>query len=164
MPSSDLPLTLGESPALTTVCWPVVFDAVCMRGISIKQTYIFIHGECLFYPGCLCPTYRFKAAVSHMELRCGSSLSAWKVGGKEAFHGLSPPWIELYILLNSFASELDPAVLYCELPGVKQTRIIVFSIFSALLLPLLIARWFDYLCWSSESVFLSHFSLNDKNA
>lgn len=127
------------------------------RTISIKQTYIFIHGECLFYPGCLCPTSRFKAAVSHMEWRCGGSLSAWKVGGKEAFHGLSPPWIELYILLNSFASELDPVVLYCELPGVKQTRIIVFSIFSALLLPLLIARWCDICVDHLNPFFVSFF-------
>lgn len=59
----------------------------------------------------------------------------------------------LYILLNSFASELDPVALYCEFPRVKQTQIIVFSIFSALLLSLLVNVFQFGICLDHRNLF-----------
>lgn len=83
---------------------PCAGQSVRERTISFKQTYIFIHGECLFWSGVPLSHMQIQSFDSHMVWRCGSSLSAWKVGGKEAFS-----WSE-----SPVNRALHPALLFCK--------------------------------------------------
>lgn len=89
----------------------------CRKGQSVlsKCIYSFMVSVC-FEVGCLCPTCRFKASILTWSGDVAALCLHERLEEKRLFHGLSPLWIELYILLNSFANELDPVALWCELP------------------------------------------------
>lgn len=98
------------------------------------------HGKCLFFARVPLSHRLTQSCVPHTEQRGSGSLSVWKVGGKEAFSCSE----------STVNQALRPAQLFCKwirstgiLPwipwGVKQTQIMVFSIFPAL--PLLLAEF-----------------------
>lgn len=74
------------------------------RTISIKQSYKFIHGECLFLTRVPLSHMQIQSCDSHIEWRCGSFVCVWKVGGKEAFS-----WSE-----STVNRTLHPAQLFCK--------------------------------------------------
>lgn len=128
------------------------------RTISIKQTYIFIHSECLFLARVPLSHMQIQSCDSHMERRCGSSLSVWKVGGKEAFS-----WSE-----STVNQALHPAQLFCK--WIRSSGIILwipwgqtdtdncifhFLCFASPVAYVCALVW--YLCWSSKSFFVSFF-------
>lgn len=125
------------------------------RILTIKQTYIFIHAECLFLAGVPLSHMRIQSCDSHMEWRCSSFLSLWKVGGKEAFS-----WSE-----STVNQALHPSQLFCKwirssgiilwIPqGQTDTDCCVTSIFSSLCFACeCIPLWCS--SWSSKS-FLIH--------
>lgn len=129
------------------------------RTIRLKQTYIFIHGECLFLTRVPLSHMQIQSCDSHMEWRCGSSLSVWKVGGKEAFSRSE----------STVNQALHPAQLFCEWirsSGIPWGRTdthncIFYFFFSALLFPLLMCMGLTFVL--IVLIFLSHFCLNELN-
>lgn len=74
------------------------------RTISIKQTYIFIHGECLFLTRVPLPHADSKLWFSHRVEMRQLFVCVWKVEGKEAFS-----WSE-----STVNRALHPAQLFCK--------------------------------------------------
>lgn len=133
------------------------------RILSIKQTYIFIHAECLFLARAPLSHMQIQSRESHMEWRCSGFLSAWKVGGKEAFS-----WSE-----SSVNRALHPAQLFCKwirssgiilwIPqGQTDTDNCIFY-FSALLLSLLVNVFQFGICLDHRNLFFFFFEMSNKS-
>lgn len=119
----------------------------CLREDEPLGLNVCIHlaASVCFSPGRLRPTCRLKAVLLTRSRDAVALLSVWNFGGKEAFS-----WSE-----SAVNRALRPAQLFCKwirstgiLPripcGVKQTQIIVFSIFPALLLSLPELVWWIF--------------------
>lgn len=124
------------------------------RTIRLKQTYIFIHGECLFLTRVPLSHMQIQSCDSHMEWRCGSSLSVWKVGGKEAFSRSE----------STVNQALHPAQLFCEwirssgIPwGRTDTHNCIFYFFFCFAFPFAYVHGFD-ICIDRLNLFVPFLS------
>lgn len=133
--SPRCPLTLGEEPVLATVCW-----AVRVRKDNQFKANVYIHSWWVF-------VLKWGASVPHADskLQFSHGVEMWQLFvGMKAWRkrGFFMVWVRCESSFTSRSTLLQMNQIQWHYgvnsPRVKQTRLIVFSIFSTLRLPLLV--------------------------